>query len=95
MAETYYGKDCPQGMVQIEFVGVAPALRCNEYGYKPSDSAFLEVYVDGHRFRIDVGNVQRGDGTTRRGLHICGPIDMDVDKHSVNACDVLIPQKDG
>lgn len=90
MPKNFYGQDCPKGMVQIEFVGVDPNLKVNEYSWKPSKSAFLEVFVDGERFRIDVGDVQKSDGTVRRGLHVCGPIDMDVDNHSINAFDATI-----
>lgn len=89
MSNQIYGKDCPKGMVQIEFVGVDPKLRQNEYGYVPSESAFIEIYVDGERYRVDVGNVQRRDGSVVRGIHIAGPIDMVVDKHSLNAVDVF------
>ena len=86
-----YGEDCPKGMVQVEFVGVSPKLKQGDCGWRPSNSAFLDVWVDGERFYITAGNVQRGDGSTRRGLHIIGPIHMDVDKHSVNALDVMMP----
>lgn len=88
----YFGKDCPKGMVQVEFVGCDPATKRGEYGWKPCESTFLEIYVDGSRFRIDVGNFQAGDGSWRRGLHICGPFDMVVDKHSVNALDIYSPE---
>ena len=84
----FHGKDCPRGMVQIEFVGCPPSERYSNYGWKPTKSALLEVYVDGQRFRIDVGSFQDGSGNKRRGLHIYGPIDMVVDKHSINAVDV-------
>lgn len=87
--EMFFGKDCPKGQVQIEFIGVDPTLRHSDYGYRPSPTAFLEVYVDGDRYRIEVGNVIRHDGTTKRGLHINGPIDMVVDKHSMNALDIF------
>lgn len=89
-----YGKDCPKGMVQIEFVGVDPKLKDGEYGYHPSKSAFLEVYVDGERFRIDVGDVSQGDGSTRRGIHVNGPIYMEVKKTAMNAADILIPTEE-
>lgn len=89
--EHYFGKDCPVGMVQVEFVGVSPDLKHGQYGYKPCGSAFLEVYVDGKRFRIDVGDFDAGDGTKRRGLHIFTPFDAVVDKHSVNALDIYLP----
>jgi hypothetical protein len=83
-----YGRECPAGMVQVEFVGVDPKLKQGEYGYRPSHSAFLEVWVDGKRFRIDVGDVQRGDGSTVRGVHIVTSGEIKVDKHSMNALDV-------
>ena len=93
MDEKYYGKDYPVGMVQIEFVGCDPKTKCSEYGWKPVKSTFLEVYVDGKRFRIDVGDVLQSDGTKRRGLHICGDIGIEVNHHSINAVDVLLESK--
>lgn len=89
----YFGKDCPEGMVQIEFVGVSPSLKRSEYGWKPSPSAFLEVYVDGQRFRIDVGNIETFDGKTRRGLHVNGPLDMEIGDRCLNAFSVFLPSK--
>ena len=86
--QTYYGKDCPVDMVQVEFVGVDPHLRYSDYGWKPCRSAFLEVYVDGKRFRINIGTWEAADGTWRRGLNINCSIDVLVDKHSVNAIDI-------
>jgi len=77
----HYGKDCPKGMVQVEFVGCSPAMRHSDYGWKPVESAFIEVYIDGNRYRIDIGTDHKG----RRGLSINGPMDMVADKHSVNA----------
>lgn len=85
----HYGKDCPKGMVQIEFVGCSPKEKRNDYGWKPTESAFLEVYVDGHRYRINVGTFHDGNAE-RRGLHIIGPMDMQIEKTSVNACSVWI-----
>jgi hypothetical protein len=82
--QTYYGKDCPKGMVQIEFVGCKPEDKHSEYGWKPVKSAFLEVWVDGQRFRIDVGTSYDG----RRGLHIVGMAGMNVKKDAINACSV-------
>lgn len=89
--DMHFGSACPKGMVQVEFVGCDPKIKRGEYGWKPCESTFLEVYLDGERFRIDVGNFQGPDGSWRRGLHICGPFDMKVDKHSVNALDVYSP----
>lgn len=87
----HFGGDCPKGMVQVEFVGCDPKTKYSEYGWKPCESTFLEVYIDGERFRIDVGNFQASDGSWRRGLHIIGPFEMKVDKHSINACDIYVP----
>jgi len=83
----YFGKDCPVGKVQIEFVGCSPSEKYSEYGWRPVDGAFLEVYVDGERFRIQVGNFCDGRND-RRGLQIIGPMDMKCEKTSVNACSV-------
>lgn len=79
----YYGNDCPVGMVQVEFVGCSPTARVSDYGWKPVKSAFLEVWVDGKRFRIDVG-----DFNGRRGIHVSFPFACAVDQHSVNALDI-------
>jgi len=82
-----YGKDCPEGMVQVEFVGCSPTLKQGEYGWLPTKSAFLEVYVDGVRYRIDVGTKDKGKGPVR-GLHIIGSTLMQVDQHSINSVSI-------
>lgn len=88
--ENYYGKHCPKGMVQVEFVGCDPESRYSEYGYKPSKSAFIEVYVDGQRFRIDIGDVYNGDGTKIvRGIHINGPVNLQAEKTATNAVSIF------
>lgn len=91
--DAHYGENCPVGMVQVEFVGCSPQLRRGEYGWKPTESAFLELWVDGERFRIDVGNVIGKHGESRRGLNIIGPLRMVVDHHSVNAVNLAIPER--
>ena len=87
----YYGEDCPVGMVQVAFVGCSPANRVGDYKWKPENHAFVDIYVDGQRFNIQIGNFDsaRGNGK-RRGLHIIGPIGMGVDQHSLNACDLTL-----
>lgn len=90
-----FGEDCPKGMVQVEFVGIDPSMRQGNYGYIPTKSAFIEVYVDGKRFRLDIGDVIRADGTKERGIHICGPINLVVDKHSLNAVDIFYQEGEG
>ena len=87
--KTYYGKDCPVGMVQVEFVGCSPGARYSEYGWKPVGHAFLEVYVDGHRFRIDVGDFHDGVAQ-RRGLHVISPTFLGVEKTSMNAASLFV-----
>lgn len=82
----YFGIDCPIGKVQVENC-ITYSERRNENGYKPSDSAWLEIYIDGIRFRIYVGNLHYGKAL-RRGIHICGPLDMQIEKTSLNACTV-------
>jgi hypothetical protein len=88
-ADRHYGKDCPAGMVQIEFVGCSPAARMSDYGWKPTPSAFLEVYVDGRRFRIDVGDFHDGKAR-RRGLHIVTDIGAAFEQTSLNAASVFL-----
>jgi hypothetical protein len=91
--ETHYGKDCPQGMVQIEFVGCSPSKRMGDFGWKPVESAFLEVYVDGKRFRIDVGDFHDGKAQ-RRGLHIVTRLDVAFEQTSLNACSVYLKEQE-
>lgn len=93
----YFGKDCPKGMVQVEFVSVSPDLRYSDYGWKPSETAMIDVYVDGDRYNISIGNVETFDPETgahscQRGLRIIGPAYMVVHKDSVNAFSVHKPQ---
>jgi hypothetical protein len=78
-------------MVQIEFVGCDPKTRYSDYGYKPSKNAFIEIYVDGVRFRVDVGDVYNGSRKVR-GIHINGPINLQVEKTATNAVSVFIPK---
>jgi hypothetical protein len=77
-----------EGKVQVQFVGVSPSLKQGEYGWRPSDSAFIEAYVDEDCYRIGLGDYESSEGT-RRGLHIVGPFDLAVDKHSINAVDLF------
>lgn len=97
MAEKFYGENCPVGKVQIQFVGVSPVLRVSDYTWKPCNDAFLEIFVDGQRYRIDVGDFEASSrkvgSCMRRGLHINGPFDMRVDKHSVNAMDIYTEER--
>jgi len=85
----YYGKDCPVGMVQVEFVGCSPNARRGDYGWKPAKHAFLEVYVDGKRFRIEVGDFHDGR-EHRRGLHIITDLDIGFERTSMNAASVFL-----
>ncbi len=90
--QTVFGQHCPKGKVQVEFVGVKPRKPNGKYGWKPSDSAFLEIYVDGQRFRINIGDVPMIDGTTRRGIQIFTPLNSSVRKDSVNTASVLLDE---
>lgn len=90
--EQYYGKHCPQGMVQVEFVGCDPKQRFSDYGYRPTVSAFIEVYVDGQRFRIDIGDIYNGSDSKKvRGIHINGVYDLQVERTASNAVSVFLP----
>lgn len=83
----YPGRKCPKGMVQVEFVGCGPADKISEYGWRPVASTFLEVWVDGRRFRIDVGDIQDG----RRGIHIVSEIGIVIKQTACNSLDVGLP----
>lgn len=84
----FFGKDCPVGKVQVEFVGCSPVYRISDYSWKPVDSAFLEIYVDGDRYRIDVGEVWSKVGMVR-GLHIIGPMSMVIERTACNSCSIF------
>lgn len=91
--DTYYGKNCPVGMVAVEFVGCDPKTRYSDYGYKPSKSAFIEIWVDGQRFRVDIGDVYNGNGSKKvRGIHIGGVYDLQVERTAVNAVSIFLPK---
>ena len=81
----HYGEDCPKGKVQVQFVGCDPKERFSPYGWKPVDSAFIEVYVDGRRFTIDIGNITSPSGKEERGINIVTSPDIEVNHHSLNA----------
>ena len=94
MPETYYGKDCPIGMVQIEFVHCPPEARYSPYGWKPVPAADLEIYIDGQRFTILVGDFHDGV-VQRRGLYVVGPGNLSCTLTSSNAVSVFaVPQGD-
>jgi hypothetical protein len=86
--QPHYGKDCPKGSVQVEFVTVDPALRHNAYGWVPTDrrKILVDIYVDGVRFCINVGDIGEhcSDGVARRGIHIIGPM-ANIGNASLNA----------
>lgn len=85
----YWGKDCPRGMVQVEFVGCSPNNKRSDYGWKPEKSAFIEVYVDGNRYRITVGDFHDGKAE-RRGLHVVtDKCDLVIEKTSLNAASLF------
>lgn len=79
-----FGRNCPEGMVQVEFVGCPPEARRGNYSWIPTKHAFLELWVDGRRFRVDLGT--HHDGTAeRRGLRIIGEIPLVMHQDSINA----------
>jgi hypothetical protein len=86
----YYGQDCPKGMVQVEFVGCSPSDKRGDYGWKPCKSTFLDIYIDGQRFYIKVGDFHDGVAE-RRGLHVIGPFNMSAEMTAVNAASILLP----
>lgn len=90
----YFGKDCPKGKVQVEFIGVDPRLKHGEYGWMPSDRAFADIYVDGERFNIQTGNIMCMDGKSRRGISISFPCDAVVHRHSLNALNITLKEVD-
>lgn len=85
----YYGKDCPKGMVQVEFVGCDPDNRISEYSWKPEEFAFLELYVDGQRFTIHMGAIEGENG--RRGMQIFLPFGSKVQHRTVNTVELMLP----
>lgn len=80
------GKLSPTG-AHLNFIGMDPKLRCGLYDYNAVDSFFLEIGVDGQRYRIDVGNIgiNMSDGKARRGIHISFPIFAELGELSMNA----------
>ncbi len=83
----YFGKDCPQGMVQVEFV-ITHSEKAHPNGWKPSKRATVDIYIDGERFHITVGDFHDGR-CERRGIEVCGPMDLQVKKTSINACSIF------
>lgn len=84
----YFGKDCPEGMVQVEFVGCGQENKISDYGWKPVKHAFIDLWVDGKRFRIEIGDIE---GSDKRGLKITSDfIDMEVEKTAVNSINVSL-----
>lgn len=89
----HYGKDCPVGFNQIEFVGCDPAKRRGPYGWIPVErTSFIEVYVDGARFRIDVGDFHDGHAQ-RRDLHIVYSMSCAAEQTSLNAASIFFKDR--
>lgn len=86
------GEDCPQGMVQVEFVGCHPSLKQGEYGWKPVKHAFMDVWVDGKRFHIAVGDFHDGVAQ-RRGLHVITSLSVGFEQTSLNAASLYLEAK--
>jgi hypothetical protein len=63
------------------------------YGWMPvAGNTSIEVYIDGKRLRIEVGTFHDGVAE-RRGLHIVGPMNMQCEMTSVNACSVFTTEE--
>lgn len=87
--EKFYGHDCPKGMVQVETVGCSPDNMRSAYGWKPEKKAFIDIYVDGKRFHIFVGEFDDGYGE-QRGLHIIADEKVAVRETAGNSCSLWI-----
>lgn len=83
--DRHYGRDCPKGKVQVEFVSIDPALRMSDYGWKPTDRATIDVWVDGERFLIEVGNIYDAAGHIVRGVHVISDRGMKSEATAVNS----------
>lgn len=88
MDKEHYGVNCPDGMVQVEFVHCNPKDRVSDYGWRPVSKTSVEVYIDGERYCIDIGDYNDGIAE-RRGLYIVGPFYMQCQMTSVNACSIF------
>lgn len=81
--------DCPKGKVQVEFVNCQPKEKNGEYGWKPADYASIEAFVDGIRFRIELGNISGINAG--RGIRIYHEPYAKIRK-AVNAIDVILDE---
>jgi hypothetical protein len=75
----------------LEFVGIDPSKRRDGYSYEGVETFFLEVILDGQRYRIDVGDigVNMSDGKPRRGVHINYPLGAERGEYSLNALNIV------
>lgn len=60
---------CPEGKVLVQFVGCGKVEGSSGYRWEPADTGFIEAYVDGTRFRIDLG-ARTGAKGEYRGLRV-------------------------
>lgn len=95
VAARSYGRDCPKGKVQVESVSVDPKLRMGDHGWYPSETARLEIWVDGERFAIEVGSVYDRNGRIVRGLQIISDRRVNTQETAVNSVTVTldVPEK--
>jgi len=80
----------------LDFIGVDPARRLGGYRYEAVENFFLEILVDGQRYRIDVGDIgaNLSDGKPRRGIHINFPLGGDLGDRSLNAVNIANPDQE-
>lgn len=86
--EIYFGQNCPDDMVQVESV-ITHSERKPHFdvlaGWKPGQSAHIDLYIGGRRFLILAGQAARDYGHNEPGVYIMSDVGLDVKSVAVNA----------
>jgi hypothetical protein len=75
-------------MVRLNFIGIDPKLREDEYSYQATKSFFLEIEVGSDAYRIDVG---AGPYNSEEGaqIHIFRPMGVTAESRSLNTTSLV------
>jgi hypothetical protein len=91
MTDYHFGADCPDGLVQVEFVDT-DGERLGAYGYKPGKTAIVELYVGGRRFTILAGTAAQMYGRHESGLIVMSDVSIECKNTAINSTLITLDQ---
>jgi hypothetical protein len=87
MEERYFGKDCPEGLVQVETVmtDAEPRAEKRWNGWKPGRRATVEIYVSGRRYIVLAGDAAKDYGHTEAGIVVMNECGLQARNVAINS----------